>query len=219
MRSASLSHRVIAIDGPAASGKSSVSKRVAERLGFAFVSSGLMYRAFTSHVCRSGVDPRDTARVTDLLRTTRFGLARRDHELYLEVDGGGARSDLTSNAVNRAVSHVAKIKEVREALVAWQRACADESDLVMEGRDIGSVVFPDTPYKFYLDAREDVRAARRSAEGLADTVAERDRMDSARTNSPLCVAEGAAIVDTSELTLEEVVEKVLELLGERGLTA
>ncbi len=212
-------NRVIAIDGPAASGKSTVSRKVANRLGFAFVSSGLMYRAFTWVVCEAGVDPAtDPQAVLRLLQQTTLKPSRRGNELYILVNGTDPGKALTEDRVNGMVSVVAKIPEVREALVAQQRACSETSDMVVEGRDIGSVVFPDTPYKFYLDASEEVRAQRRAAQGLGDEIAERDRLDSTRKVSPLKVAEGAKVIDTSDLSLKEVVDAIVSELATAGLT-
>lgn len=211
-------NRVIAIDGPAASGKSTVSRKVANRLGFAFVSSGLM-RAFTWVVCEAGVDPAtDPQAVLRLLQQTTLKPSRRGNELYILVNGTDPGKALTEDRVNGMVSVVAKIPEVREALVAQQRACSETSDMVVEGRDIGSVVFPDTPYKFYLDASEEVRAQRRAAQGLGDEIAERDRLDSTRKVSPLKVAEGAKVIDTSDLSLKEVVDAIVSELATAGLT-
>lgn len=213
------SHHVIAVDGPAASGKSSVSRRVANQLGYAFVSSGLMYRAFTWVVCEAGIDAEaDPAAVISLLGKTSIEAARRENELYLLINGTDPGDALTADHVNANVSKVAKIPEVRSALVAQQRACAETTDIVMEGRDICSVVFPQTPYKFYLDASEEVRAQRRSAQGLGDEIAERDRIDSTRKVSPLKIADGATVIDTSEMTLPQVVETMMGHLREQGLT-
>ncbi len=119
------------------------------------------------------------------------------------------RAELASTEVNAGVSAIAAIPEVRERLVAEQRRYASARGVVMEGRDIGSVVFPDTPHKFYIDASPEVREARRRAEGITDSIASRDRTDSSRAASPLVVAEGAVVVDSSELGIDEVVERVL----------
>ena len=213
-------HRVIAVDGPAASGKSSVSRRVARKLGFAFVSSGLMYRAFTWVVCQAGIDPvQEIDAVVSLLHQTEFQPARKGNELLVLVNGFNPGRALTEDRINGQVSNVAKIFEVREALVARQRACAETSDIVMEGRDIGSVVFPDAPYKFYLDATEEVRAQRRAGQGSGDAIGERDRIDSTRELSPLKVAAGAIVIDTSTLSLPSVVRSIMGHLASVGLHA
>lgn len=211
-------HHVIAVDGPAASGKSSASRCLADQLGFAFVSSGLMYRAFTWLVCESPIDIDDAEAVIGLLNETTFQAARRGNELYVKVNGQDPGDALTSDRINGNVSKIACIPEVREVLVAEQRACGDTTDIVMEGRDIGSVVFPDTPFKFYLDASEEVRAQRRAAEGIQDAIAERDRVDSTRKASPLKVADGAIVVDTSAMDLEQVVAALADHLKSLGLS-
>jgi len=204
---------VVAIDGPAASGKSTVAKRVAKALGIVFVSSGLMYRAFTWKVVASEVDPADGDAVRDLLEGTRFDCGEEGGVGTIRVDGRVlGEAELSSETVNRAVSLVAAIPEVRERLVAEQRRYGAARGVVMEGRDIGSVVFPDTPHKFYIDASPEVRARRRLAEGIADSVAERDRIDSSRKASPLVIPSDAVVVDSSDLTVEEVVEEVLDRL-------
>lgn len=210
-------HRVIAVDGPAASGKSSVSKRVAQKLGFAFVSSGLMYRTFTWVVCQAGIDAEDETAVLALLEKTELSPDRRGYEMFIRANGEDPGDAVTSDEVNANVSKIAKLQDVRKALVCQQRACSEAMDLVMEGRDICSVVFPNTPYKFYLDASEEVRAQRRAAQGLKDSIAERDKMDSTRKASPLKIDEGATVVDTSDLTLDEVVETILGHLKDQGL--
>lgn len=153
-----------------------------------------------------------------MLQQTTLKPSRRGNELYILVNGTDPGKALTEDRVNGMVSVVAKIPEVREALVTQQRACSETSDMVVEGRDIGSVVFPDTPYKFYLDASEEVRAQRRAAQGLGDEIAERDRLDSTRKVSPLKVAEGAKVIDTSDLSLKEVVDAIVSELATAGLT-
>ncbi len=208
---------IIAIDGPAASGKSTVAKRVASALGIVFVNSGAMYRAFTWWVLRQGVDPADTPAVLDLLARTEFICGEEDGVGTIAVGGVPmTRAELAATEVNAGVSLIAAIPEVRERLVAEQRRYASARGVVMEGRDIGSVVFPDTPFKFYIDASPEVREARRRAEGIADSIAQRDRIDSSRQASPLVVAADAMVVDSSALGIEEVVARVMEAIRERS---
>lgn len=207
---------IIAIDGPAASGKSTVARGVAQRLGLVFVSSGAMYRAFTWWVLENRVDPSDRSAVLDLLNRTEFVCGKDGREGTIDI--GGKRmtdAELSATAVNGGVSRIASIPEVRERLVAEQRRYGADSGVVMEGRDIGSVVFPDTPNKFYIDAAPEVRAARRRAQGIIDSVSERDRMDSSRSTSPLLIPEGAVVVDSSHLTAEEVVSRVIDMIVRR----
>lgn len=208
------------MDGPAASGKSSVASQVAEKLRWVFVNTGNMYRAATLAALRAGVDVKDPQAVISAVR-----------EAQVSVRVEGCRSQVTLNReplsheslntqeVNLAVSHVSAVPEVREQLVALQRGLLNDHDLVMEGRDIGTVVFPDTPWKFYIDASEEVRAIRRGQQGQADAVRERDRLDSTRKVSPLKAAADAVVIDSTELTLDQVVEAVFSSLSERGFNA
>ena len=138
-------------------------------------------------------------------------------EATLTVDGIDPGSELKSSEVNAGVSTVSTIPDVRDVLVAKQREYLDVADIVMEGRDIGSVVFPETPYKFYIDAAVEIRARRRMAEGIEDNLAERDAVDSGRKTSPLVIAEDAVVIDTSEMTLEEVLMEVIDRLRKQGL--
>ena len=204
---------VITIDGPAASGKSSVARILAQRLGYIYVNTGNMYRAMTWAVLQTGIDPNDA----ETVRATAEGIVIESpvSEGQTQVSVNGrllTAEDLNSDPVNRGVSLVARVPEVRARLVADQRALAELGSLVMEGRDIGSVVFPESPLKFYIDASEEVRAARRSAQGHTDQVAERDRLDSTRKTSPLVIPEGAVVIDNSHLTLEGAVQAVLDCL-------
>ncbi|NNE94290.1 MAG: (d)CMP kinase [Verrucomicrobiales bacterium] len=204
---------IVAIDGPAASGKSTVAKRVAARLGLIFVNSGAMYRAFTFHTLQSDVDPSETESVLDLLAQTEFQSGKREGIGTIAVNGTELTAvQLSSPEVNDHVSIIAKIPEVRERLVAEQRKYGAESGagVVMEGRDIGSVVFPDSPHKFYIDASPEVRAQRRRDQGIDDEIEKRDRVDSSRKTAPLKIAEDAQVIDTSAMEIDEVVEKILE---------
>ncbi len=208
---------IVAIDGPAASGKSTVAKRVAAALGIVFVSSGEMYRAFTWWVLENGIDPADTISVLDLLGRTAFVCGEEEHVGTISIGGTRmTRAELAATEVNAGVSLIAAIPEVRERLVAEQRRYASERGVVMEGRDIGSVVFPDTPFKFYIDASPEVREARRRAEGIDDSIAQRDRIDSSRKASPLVIPADALVVDSSELDIEGVVTVVLDAIQARG---
>lgn len=209
----SRAHPVITIDGPAASGKSSIARLVAQRLGFTYVNTGNMYRAMTWAVIHAGVDPHNA----DAVRQAAAGIALESPvvEGKTQVCVAGqplTDAELNSDSVNKAVSLIARVPEVRERLVADQRALIAIGPLVMEGRDIGSVVFPGSPHKIYVDASEEVRASRRSAQGLADQVAERDRMDKQRKTSPLVIPEGAKVIDNSHITLEQAVEQVIAAL-------
>jgi len=208
--SMSFNSPIIAIDGPAASGKSTVAKRIAKELGITFVSSGAMYRAFTWWVLDKEVEPSDKTAVVELLEATQFQCAEENSAGTIAIDGQKVTpAQISEEEVNQNVSLVAAIPEVRTRLVAEQRRYAYESGVVMEGRDIGSVVFPDTPWKFYIDASPEVREQRRRAQGIVDSIAKRDRIDSSRKASPLVIPEGAIVVDSSDLTAEEVVDRIL----------
>ena len=211
-------HLVIAIDGPAASGKSSVARALARRLGFVYVNTGAMYRAVTWLAVSKGVPTSDATRVQQLLHFTDIACGVADGESTILIDGIDPTPHLVADEVNANVSAIATIPEVRRVLVAKQRAFASENDVVMEGRDIGSAVFPETPYKFYIDASPEVRARRRSAQGLQDSVAARDKVDSTRRTSPLIIAEDAHVIDSSNLTIDGVAGEIVGRLKLKGLT-
>ena len=210
-------HRVIAIDGPAASGKSSVARELARRLGFAYVNSGAMYRAVTWHVLQHQVDPKDAGPVAALIQSASIVCDLRDNQSEIQINQVDPVTHLRDDEVNNNVSQVSAVPEVRRILVEKMRHYARSYDLVMEGRDIGSVVFPDTPYKFYIDASPEVRLRRRAAEGQRDEIAARDRADSGRRSSPLVIAEDALVIDSSNLTIDGVVGEIIGRLKMSGL--
>lgn len=210
-------HIVVAIDGPAASGKSSVARSLARRLGFAYVNSGAMYRGITWFVLQKKIDPLDTAALLALVSGLRLECGLRDGVSTLRIEGIDPGPFLCDDAVNQNVSRISSVPEVRQILVARQRDYAREQNLVMEGRDIGSVVFPETPYKFYVDASPEVRARRRALQGQHDDLSARDRFDSTRRTSPLLVAEDAEVIDSSNLTIDGVVGEIVGRLKLKGL--
>lgn len=210
-------HRVVAIDGPAASGKSSVARELAGRIGFDYVNSGAMYRAVTWYLLEERVVPDDLAAITSLLETRRIACTLECAGSRVLINGVDPAKHLNASRVNEAVSVVSSIPRVREILVNEMRAYAREHDVVMEGRDIGSVVFPETPYKFYIDASPEVRLRRREAQGMRDPIAARDRADSSRRTAPLIIAPDALVIDSSELTIEEVVGEIISRLKTKGL--
>jgi CMP/dCMP kinase len=210
-------HRVVAIDGPAASGKSSVARALAKQIGFDYVNSGAMYRAVTWHVLNNHVPPGDAAAIVGLLENTRIDCTLDDKGSHILIDGADPTAHLSDDRVNEEVSLVSSVSRLREILVEKMRASARDRDIVMEGRDIGSVVFPDTPYKFYIDASPDVRLRRRQAQGLRDQIAARDRADSSRRASPLIIAEDAHVIDSSNLTIEGVVGEIIGRLKMKGM--
>ena len=206
----------IAIDGPAASGKSTVAKILARTLGLTMVNSGEMYRAVTLSVLQRGANPSSADEVLGILKELELACIVEDGASRILIGGVHPGEALRSEAVNASVSAVSAIPEVRRKLVGLQRSLLNQSDLVMEGRDIGSVVFPETPYKIYIEASEAVRNKRRADEGLSDAVSERDRLDRTRKTAPLVVPDGAVLIDSSQMTINEVVEHSLGNLRELG---
>jgi CMP/dCMP kinase len=210
-------HRVIAIDGPAASGKSSVAQELARRLGFAYVNSGAIYRAITWHVLQKGIDAEDNDRIAQVIESAAITCCLRDNESCILIDNVDAADHLRDDRVNESVSRVSRFPLVRQIVAQKLHEHACSHDLVVEGRDIGSVVFPDTPYKFYVDASPEVRLQRRAAQGERDEITRRDHADSSRPVSPLVVAKDAHVIDTSHLTIEKVVKEIIARLKQIGL--
>lgn len=205
-----MNYPAIAIDGPAASGKSTVARLIAERLHYTFINTGAMYRAVTWHVIHRGISPDDTAAVVRSLDGIPVEFGKKGAHSVVLYEGRELGDELTAPDVNAHVSTIAAIPEVRHLLIARQREYNRREPVVMEGRDIGSVVFPDTPFKYFVTASEEVRAARRAAQGLTDSIAERDKKDSSRDSSPLVVAEGARVVDTSDMAIDAVVALIAD---------
>ena len=207
--------RVIAIDGPAGSGKSTVARAVAARLRLEHLDTGAMYRSVAFAALRDGVDPEDAGAVAELARRVVIEVGER-----VTVDGDDATGAIRSAAVSRAVSAVAQNPAVRTELVRRQREwVAARTGAVVEGRDIGSVVLPDADLKLYLTASDEERTRRRAAEpgvpdaaAVAKDIARRDQVDSSRSASPLVVADGAVVLDTTGQSVDEVVDAVLRLL-------
>ncbi len=213
------SHRVVAIDGPAASGKSSVARELARRLGFAYVNSGAIYRAITWHILEKEIDVAESDRVAHAVESAQITCCLRDNESRIIIDNVDPNDYLRDDRVNERVSRVSSIPRVREIVVDKMREYARGRDLVIEGRDIGSVVFPDTAYKFYVDASPEVRLRRRAAQGQRDEITIRDLADSSRPVSPLVVVKDAYVIDTSHLTIEQVVKEIISRLEQSGLHA
>jgi CMP/dCMP kinase len=209
--------RVIAIDGPAGSGKSTVARALAERLGLEYLDTGSMYRSVAFAALRRGIDPADAEPVGRLAETFELEVDAGD----VVVDGVDASIEIRGPEVTRAVSIVAANPRVRDAMRLRQREWAQAHEGgVIEGRDIGTVVFPDAEAKVYLDAREEIRAARRSKEvtdldyeTVAADLARRDAIDQGRAHDPLREADDAILVDTSDLTIAEIVELIVERLS------
>jgi CMP/dCMP kinase len=216
------SFRTVAIDGGAATGKSSTARGLASRLGFMHVDTGSHYRALTLLCIRHAVAPEDVAGIDKLLAASPLGtnVDKGTFDAKIVVDGHvPADADLRERTVNASVSKYAAVPAVRNALKSYQRGQREIAlangfnGLVMEGRDIGSVIFPDADVKIFLEADEATRAKRRAGEGQTDAVAERDRMDKTRKTAPLICPEGAVRIDNSRLTLEEVIAQIAKLVG------
>lgn len=199
---------LIAIDGPAGAGKSTVSRAVAERLGLERLDTGAMYRSVAWEALRRGFDPADEAAVCEIAATADIEVGRT-----VTINGADVTHAIRTPEVSRAVSIVAANPAVRRELVTRQRRwAAERSGGVVEGRDIGSVVFPDATVKVYLTASAEERARRRGHDESADGVATRDRLDSTRRASPLTRAPDAHVLDTTGRSVEDVVEEVLSWL-------
>jgi cytidylate kinase len=211
-----MTYHAIAIDGPAASGKSTLARALAERLGLVMVNSGAMYRAVTWKILREEIDPADTAAVIRLLDDMDIHCGQHGCISSIRIDGTDPTPFLREPEINANVSTVSAIPQVRERLVALQRDYLKRTHVVMEGRDIGSVVFPDTPFKIYIDADPAVRDERRSGDGEIDSVSQRDAADSSRKTAPLKVADGASKLDTSSLTIDGVIDAAIEILAKQG---
>ena len=201
---------VIAIDGTSASGKSTNAKLVAQALGFIYVNTGAMYRTLAWYCLVKQVDVRDPKAVATVCRQWKTSLNCVDREVRFLVDGYYPEREIRTVRVTEAVSHVAAVPKAREWMKQKQRECVRFGNLVMEGRDIGTNVFPETDYKFYLDASLDERAKRRAAEGIHENLAARDHRDSQRAADPLMIALGATVINTSTMTPEETSGLILE---------
>jgi CMP/dCMP kinase len=215
---------IVAIDGPAGSGKSTVARGVARRLGFTYLDSGALYRAVTLAALEAGMDLDDGASLGRLAADAGIELREREHDyVHVALDGRDVSEEIRAPTIAGASSRVAAHTEVRAALLQKQRALIASGNYVIEGRDIGTVVAPDAPIKAFLTADPNERAKRRAAElrrsGLeaqADEVRraidQRDRLDSTRAAAPLRAAADAVVIDTTELEPDAVIERVLELV-------
>jgi CMP/dCMP kinase len=210
---------VIAIDGTSASGKSTNAKLVARALGYVYVDTGAMYRTLAWHCLQNRIDPQDAKAVAAACRKWKTQLECVEKNglraVHLLVDGYYPEKEIRTEATSTAVPHVAAVPKVREWMVKRQRECEQFGDLVMEGRDIGTNVFPETDYKFYLDASLAERTARRAADGVQENLAARDERDSQRAVAPLMIPLGARVINNSNLTSEQTSGLILKELRER----
>ncbi|WP_251440543.1 (d)CMP kinase [Veillonella intestinalis] len=212
----------VAVDGPAGAGKSSISKVVAKKLGYLYIDTGAMYRAVTWAVLQQGIDPTDESAVTTLLDNLTLRLEPTVEAFKVFVNGEDVTDAIRSQMVNNSVSQIASIKTVRQFLVAQQRAMAAGGGVILDGRDIGSVVLPQAELKIYLTASVDARAKRRwletkekesiSLETIKASVMARDEMDTNRKESPLVCVPEAIVVNSDNLTFDETVDRMVQLI-------
>jgi cytidylate kinase len=206
---------VIAIDGTSASGKSTNAKLVAKALGYVYVDTGAMYRTLAWHCLKNKIDPHDAKAVAAFCRKWKTSLECMDGKVRLLVDGYFPEKEIRTAEVSAAVPHVAAVPKVRAWMVKRQRECLEFGNLVMEGRDIGTNVFPETDFKFYLDATLAERSARRAADGVNENLAARDQRDSQRAVAPLMVALGAKVINNSNMTSEQTSGLLLKEIRSR----
>lgn len=218
---------VIAIDGPSGVGKSTLGKEVARRLDYLYIDSGAVYRAVGLKAIESGIALEDHPSITETARQSDIRLEGDPHNLKIFLDGRDVTREIRTPDASRASSVVATIPEVREVVVDKLRAMADTSNVVMDGRDVGTKIFPRAQVKVFLEASNDVRARRRWQEDvergrnvtiaeISDELEERDRRDRERAATPLAPAEDAILIDTSELSVKDVIERVLEIVNSRS---
>ena len=211
--------KIIAIDGGAATGKSSTSRGLAEALDLMHVDTGAHYRTLTHALLKAGTNSDQLAKVDDILHVLTLSTELDGRSARLGVNGlVPAESDLRSTEVNASVSKFAAIETVRQKLFDYQRSLAAVArnqayaGLIMDGRDIGSVIFPDADHRFFLHADEATRAARRANQGQRDSIVERDEMDKTRKTAPLVCPEGAIQIDTAPLSLDQVIQKIADII-------
>jgi len=194
---------VIALDGTSASGKSTNAKRVAKALGYSYVDTGAMYRSLAWYCLKNKVDIENEKAIASICRRWKTELINEEGQIRLKIDGYFPAEEIRTAETSALVPVVAAVPAVRKWMKAKQRECIEFGSLVMEGRDIGSNVFPDTDFKFYLDASLDERSKRRVADGVDENLAARDKKDSERATAPLMIPLGAKVINNSNMTAEE----------------
>lgn len=216
---------IVAIDGGAAAGKSSTARALAERFNLMHADTGSYFRAVTAEMLRLGVPPGDSPAIRSALGALTLGTRITGRSAEMEIGGRVAGREIRSAEVNSAVSHFAAIPELRAALLAYERGqeavarARGFRGLVMDGRDIGSVIFPNADFRFFLHADPAERTRRRAKEGQNDAVAERDRIDSSRSTAPLSCPAGAISIDSTHLTLDQVIDRMAESISARDASA
>ncbi|MDD4900137.1 MAG: (d)CMP kinase [Candidatus Omnitrophica bacterium] len=216
---------IIAIDGPAGAGKSTIAKRVAKNKGFLYIDTGAMYRALTLKIIEAGIETDNLPGIIKIAQSTSIDLStNKDGSIMVLLDGRDVSKEIREPRITALVSDISKIKEVRAVMLKLQRQFGKENSCVLDGRDIGTVVFPEAERKFYLDADINERVKRRhkemveagqkvTLEGVNADLTNRDRIDSTREVAPLKKAEDAIYIDTTPMTIEQVVEKVLSYIN------
>ena len=218
---------IVAVDGPSASGKSTVSRRTAKAVGFIYVDSGALYRGVTWKCVKEGIDVKDSQAVTNLLIRMNMELVLKDNSVGYLIDGEDPGQEIRAEPVRERVADIAAQQSVRVFIVEKLRLMTKFGNLVMEGRDIGTVVFPATPFKYYLDADPEERARRRAAEiklqdgsddvgAVLSSLRRRDQKDSSRATAPLQIALGAKIINSTGMTIEQVVDTIVSDLKKGG---
>ncbi|MCF6157160.1 MAG: (d)CMP kinase [wastewater metagenome] len=214
-------HLIIAIDGPAGSGKSTIARMLSKRLGFKYLDTGAMYRALTWKAMQKGVNLEDEDRLCRLADQTEIELQYKDGNLSVYVDGVDVTQEIRLPSITNNVHYISDARGIRQRMVKLQQGLAEREDVVAEGRDTGTVVFPDAEKKFFLDADVEERARRRyrefessdkeiSYKNVIRDIEIRDRRDTTRDNSPLKIGEDAIYIDTTDLTIEEVLNRMLK---------
>lgn len=210
----------VAIDGPAGAGKSTIAKKVANILNIEYIDTGAMFRAITLKVLNEGIDPKDSKSIIAILASTDIDFI--DNTIYL--DNQDVSLDIRENEISKMASHIAKIREVRTKLLELQRDIAKNKSVVMDGRDIATIVLPEADHKFYLTASVDKRADRRykelvnknsldiSYESIKDDIIKRDRIDSSREIAPLKQAKDAILIDSSDLNIDQTVDSIVSII-------
>lgn len=217
---------MITIDGPSGAGKSTVSKRLAEQLSYVYLDTGALYRVLAYKVVQEGISPDDEGRLAELCARTKINLEKHGGDIRVIIDGEDVTGKIRTEEIGLLASKVSGIPVVRKALFSLQREAGAGGGIVAEGRDMGTVVFPDADYKFYLDAKVAERARRRYDElVMKGTPADygevekdlqaRDRQDRERSISPLRVPEGAVIIDSSHMAIADVIAKMIAVIGAR----
>ena len=218
---------IIAIDGPAASGKSTTAIGVAKRLGITYLDTGAMYRAVTFGLIENDINFEDSSELDNYLKQIKLRLSETKSGVILNLDGRNISKEIRSSKVTENVSEVSALKNVRHAMVLIQRKIAKKNDCILEGRDIGTVVFPNAEFKFFLIADEKSRAKRRqndlkkmgeqkSIDNVTRDIIKRDHKDSTRKHSPLKKSENAVIIDNSNLNLNKVIDKIVNIVNKKG---